>query len=320
MFMTINDFHKLYYNCFILIPSQKAERDTLQKQILNLAFNFKTNSVDVNKAKLSEIKDILSKDSALAKTLLIQSQSVNNGQAFWNMFSFPFEKVENVFKIIVTRFSEINAEILKSFDSLDALEFAFSEKDLVLPKTNANSNTQTKKSYYKSSEGSSQAFFRISKTEQLNSIRGNPFSESEVNRATPEVANAIRSFRDTCAKKVLSGELVEDSIDIVPSKNMIGQYEIVCSKVVNKRMHKYEVSLQFLLYNEIKNEKIKDQTEAQKFLFDQIDKNSMFYPIEQDLQETLLNFHNNLKTISVPAILDMFKDALNYSQSQTLKS
>lgn len=305
MFVSARDFHQIYHNCFVEALINNSSE--IKEEMFTLLLNDKEAGITESMLKIHS----LIKDVSIFNRLKIASLRVKNGEAFWTMFTYApnFATVEKVKTLCLKRIKELQDDISKNLNghikanvtkrqALETfLEGALPEdKPTVVP-----IRPPAPQGYFKPG-GDRVADVRLLANEKsIPTIKGNMYSEKDIDSNPPAIADSLRAIRDTFAARAGAGVLIRERMMVEknPHNNTIAINLAPVDTNVNP-LYPYSVTLGSLLYNEVKNGRVKNREEAVRFMIDQLQNNPLFRDGQFDLNEMMQE---------LPKILHQFNDA-----------
>jgi hypothetical protein len=280
------DFQNIYKKCFNEFYSYSDQYNQVRDELPNLLLINPEKRDEAIVEGIKRIRTILTEQAngtinehpALARLKLL-STSIPTGVTFWNMFSakVPFDAMEKVKNLFVSRIKTLQDELEKhGITDRNSLEeflsgFSTSKKTIAHPSTNSEGG------YFKPGADSK---MHIGFAQQLNisTIPANMYSEKELEQAQPEIANQIRNIRDSFAAKAKQGQLITEKI-VIQKNPLSGQYLITLTYYDSKidgPIYPYTVTLNALIFDQIKQGSIRTKEEAYRYALKQIMENPLF--------------------------------------------
>jgi hypothetical protein len=292
MTITASDFHSLYNNAFKFSDSAKAQ---IQDEIPNLLLIDSTNREGKILEALTNIRAILAKgmkgqdDNPLLFDLKQSSGTIPNSDKFWGMFSrkVPFEThtATTIRNLFLSRIKPLQDELQKlGIKDKAALQDFFENPDYFKKQPLA----QPQPGYYKPGADGHMNVMHAKRVEGP-SIPSNWYSEEELDQSLPEIASQVRNIRDGFTARAVAGELIREKIMVDNGKDGQSRSTILLTPYNPKTeaMYPYPITMNALIYHEIKNGRIKSKKEAYTYALQQITTNPLFnlYSATQEVNQ-----------------------------------
>lgn len=273
-------FHTLYQKCFIDPITCVREEPSLEvkEKLLDLLTISLENSETKMFETISTIRSLFTKSNPLStdhptlERLKIFSRSVENGEAFWLLFSkkIPFESAKPIQKLWINRFKALGEELgrLKINDRNALQQFLENSEYFTPPAVPSRSNTNKQESHVD---------IVLQQNYSNETIPDNIYSEKMLQRLHPEMISQIRSIRNAFCIVALQGNLITKKI-IVERGSLTGIPRILLVDYDPKNEKSYPIvtTLMALIYSQIEADRIHSRDKAFVFMCKQLKENPTF--------------------------------------------